>query len=43
MSAETVSIGFAVLLGLSLSTGVVALGLLTKWKRTPRPVPAPVR
>jgi hypothetical protein len=43
MSAETVSIGFAVLLGLGLSTGIVALGLLTMWKRTPRRVAAPVR
>ena len=43
MFTETVSMGVAVVLGLGLSTIIVALGLVTMWKRTSRPVPAPVR
>jgi hypothetical protein len=43
MFTETVSMGIAVLLGLGLSTIIVARGLVAMWKRTTQPVPAPVR
>ena len=43
MSTETVSMGVAVVLGLGFSTIIAALGLVAMWKRTSRPVPAPVR
>jgi hypothetical protein len=43
MFTETVSMGVAVVLGLGFSTIIVALGLMTMWKRAARPVPAPVR
>ena len=43
MFTETVSMGVAVVLGLGFSTIIVGLGLVAMWKRTSRPVPAPIR